>query len=120
MPSKTVSFVAREELVEWLEEKADHQMTTVSSTVQQILAEKYREDQESADASEEDSSEDQQEMEESGADAPDDPLERWDEHWYRPDSDTNEYAVRRPEGRALYHQSADGARNALQRVYGDS
>jgi len=120
MPSKTVSFVAREELVEWLEEKADHQMTTVSSTVQQILAEKYREEEESAEAPEEDSSEGQQEMEESGADAPDDPLERWGEHWYHPDSDTYEYAVRRPEERPLYHESADGARNALQRVYEES
>jgi len=120
MPSKTVSFVAREELAEWLEEKADRQMTTISSTVQQILADKYREEQENVGASEEDPSQAQQELGESGDDAPDDPLERWDEHWYHPNGDRYEYAVRRPEKQSLYHRTADGARNALQRVYGEN
>jgi hypothetical protein len=116
MPSKTVSFVAREELAEWLEEKADRQMTTVSSTVQQILADKYREEQENVGVSEEA----QQELDESGDGAPDDPLERWDEYWYHPNGDNYEYAVRRPEERPLYHKTAEGARNALERVYGES
>lgn len=39
---KTVSFVAREELAEWLESRADEEMKTVSSLVQDIVAAEYR------------------------------------------------------------------------------
>jgi hypothetical protein len=40
--SKTVSFVARDELAEWLESRADEQMKSVSSICQDIVAAEYR------------------------------------------------------------------------------
>jgi len=40
--SKTVSFVARDELAEWLESQADAEMKTVSSFVQDRVAAEYR------------------------------------------------------------------------------
>jgi hypothetical protein len=41
--TKTISFVASEELAEWLEEEAEKRMTTVSTTAQMLLAERYQE-----------------------------------------------------------------------------
>jgi hypothetical protein len=40
--SKTVSFVARDELAEWLESRADAEMKSISSVCQDIVAAEYR------------------------------------------------------------------------------
>jgi len=41
--SKTISFVASDELADFLSEESERRMTTVSSTAQMLLAEKARE-----------------------------------------------------------------------------
>lgn len=41
--SQTISFVASDELADFLEREAEKRMTTVSSTAQMLLAEKVRE-----------------------------------------------------------------------------
>ena len=46
-----------------------------------------------------------------------DPLDRFDRYWYRPDSDTYEYAVRTPEGGRRYLKTKSGAIAALERLY---
>lgn len=43
--SKTISFVATDELAEWIEGESHRRMTTVSSAAQQLLAETYRAEQ---------------------------------------------------------------------------
>lgn len=45
------------------------------------------------------------------------PLERHADRWYRPDSDTYEYAVRTPDGGRRYLKTRDGAVRALERYY---
>lgn len=40
--TKTVSFVARDELAEWLESRADEQMKSISAVCQDIVAAEYR------------------------------------------------------------------------------
>ena len=40
--SKTVSFVARDELAEWLESHADERMKSISAICQDIVAAEYR------------------------------------------------------------------------------
>lgn len=44
--SKTVSFVARDELAEWLEQRADERMKSISAVCQDIVAQEYRRQQE--------------------------------------------------------------------------
>ena len=46
-----------------------------------------------------------------------DPLERYADRWYRPDSQTYDYAVRTPEGGRRYLKTKDGAVRALERYY---
>jgi len=43
--SKTVSFVARDELAEWLESQADERMKSISAVCQDIVAAEYRRQQ---------------------------------------------------------------------------
>ena len=45
-------------------------------------------------------------------------LDRFDEYWYRPESDTYEYAVRTPDGGRRYLKTESGAAAALERFYG--
>lgn len=40
--SQTVSFVARDELAEWLEQRADDRMKSISAVCQDIVAAQYR------------------------------------------------------------------------------
>lgn len=40
--SKTVSFVARDELAEWLEQRAEDRMKSISAVCQDIVAAEYR------------------------------------------------------------------------------
>ncbi|MFC6864651.1 polyphosphate kinase 1 [Halomicroarcula sp. GCM10025817] len=44
-------------------------------------------------------------------------LDRFAEHWYVPDSDTYDYAVRTPDGDRKYLKTIDGAAAALERYY---
>lgn len=51
MAKKTISFVATEELAEWIEEESERRMTTVSSAAQQLLVERFRQEQRQAEPS---------------------------------------------------------------------
>lgn len=46
-----------------------------------------------------------------------DPLDRYADRWYRPDSRTYDYAVRTPDGGRRYLKTRDGAVRALERYY---
>jgi len=48
--SKTVSFVARDELAEWLEQRAEERMKSISAVCQDIVAAEYRRQQEAETA----------------------------------------------------------------------
>jgi len=48
--SKTVSFVARDELAEWLEQRADDRMKSISAVCQDIVAAEYRRQKEAETA----------------------------------------------------------------------
>lgn len=111
--SQTISFVASDELAEYLEEEAERRMTTVSSTAQMLLAEQITggETQEKTDSST---------RKEVGPDV----LERHPDAWYEPKSKQNDYAVRVPEdadiydaGKTRYFQTRQGAAQALKRWY---
>lgn len=43
--SETVSFVARDELAEWLEQRAEERMKSISAVCQDIVAAEYRREQ---------------------------------------------------------------------------
>ncbi|MEF8851861.1 MAG: polyphosphate kinase 1 [Haloarculaceae archaeon] len=47
-----------------------------------------------------------------------DPLDRFEERWYEPDSERYAYAVRMPDGDRRYFESRAGAADCLQRLYG--
>jgi hypothetical protein len=103
--SKTISFVASDELAEFLEEQAEQRMTTISSTAQMLLAEKAREmggvSGESKPASD---------PSEGGV------FDRFSEKWYRPDGKYS-YAVRLPSGNTKYYKTRHGAAKRLKRHY---
>lgn len=117
--SKTVSFVARDELAEWLESKADEEMKTTSSLVQDIVAAEYRREKADTDASD---------AGKRGGGVTD-PLEQspFTEHphaWYEPDTnDPDEIvAVRIPDSAHIsedrrYYKTYDGAAKAIRRWY---
>lgn len=44
--SKTVSFVVRDELAEWLEQRAEERMKSISAVCQDIVASEYRRERE--------------------------------------------------------------------------
>jgi hypothetical protein len=44
--SKTISFVAKDELAEWLEERAEERMKSISAVCQDIVAAEYRRERE--------------------------------------------------------------------------
>lgn len=96
--SKTVSFVARDELAEWLESKADEEMKTVSSLCQDIIAEEYRRGNQSEDRSET-------------------VFERYSDKWYRPDSKKHDFAVEDLDGDRRYYKTRRGAKNRLVELY---
>jgi len=108
--SKTVSFVARDELAEWLESRADAEMKTVSSVVQDVVAEKYR-DEEAGSGS----------VEEAGSAGFDDPLEKYPEVWYElEEKHQNNYAVEHPskDNSTKYYKTRDGAAKRVRTWYG--
>jgi len=124
MASKTISFVASDDLAEWLEEESDKRMTSMSSTVQQLLAEMYRER-----AREEEQSDIQSDGETETVDSDDEEqtvddednryeyeiLEEQSDKWYKPDSEQYQFAVRDVENR--YYKTEKGLANRLKRLY---
>lgn len=104
--SQTVSFVARDELAEWLKSRADEQMKSVSAVCQDIVAAEYRRQQ----AGKEEST--PAESEPDG-----DALDRHPDAWYRPDSDKGyQYAVRHPDGDGReYYKTRDGAASRIRK-----
>lgn len=117
--SKTISFVASDELAEFLEQESERRMTTISSTAQMLLAEKAREmggvgqpegDKPDSGGGDENS---------------DDALDRHPNVWYHPDSEKHEYAVRppgfrepgEPEESTKYYKTRDGAATRIRRWY---
>jgi hypothetical protein len=103
--SKTISFVASDELAEYLEREAQERMTTVSSTAQMLLAEKVREMGGVSEGSKTASG---------GSEG--DVFDRNPEKWYRPDGKYN-LAVRLPNGETKYYKTRDGAAKRLRRHY---
>jgi len=138
---KTISFVATDELAEWIEEESERRMTSVSSTAQQLLAERYhmdRTDEEPEDdelsGSEEGAPESKESegWEDDGADEGGDAdqgegegddlpeiFRKQSDKWYHPDSDRgHQYAVRTLSGNGpKYYKTVDGAANRLREEY---
>lgn len=98
---KTVSFVATQELADWLQEQSETRMTTVSSAAQQLLVEKYRE-----------------EKGERSVEGDQDVFERYAAHWEKPDSKKYDFRVDTPDGDRRYYKTRDGAAKALRGFYG--
>lgn len=130
--SKTISFVASDELAEYLEKEADRRMTTISSTAQQMLAEYVRMSDPSHSVETEGRKTDVERMQEirEGAldpaqdDGADDPFQRHPDKWYEPNSDKHDYAVDVPAdagiydaGETRYFKTRTGAAKALRRWY---
>lgn len=115
---KTISFVASDGLAEWIEEESERRMTSISSTAQQLLAEKYRDEHGAAPSSSRSS--EPSTPEEEGDEGGESVLDRHSEHWYRPDSDEGyKFAVRVP-GRDSnkYYKTQEGAEERLRKEYG--
>jgi hypothetical protein len=113
--TKTISFVASDELAEFLEAESEKRMTTISSTAQMLLAEKAREMGGVSDGAE-------TAKPASGGEG-DDVFGRNPDEWYKP-SGKYEYAVHIPEdsttadaGDTRYYKTRDGAAKALRRWY---
>lgn len=114
--SKTISFVATDKLAEWLEEESERRMTTISSTAQQLLAEKYREEQGEENSSTREVSESS--IEESREDDPEpDVFERHPDAWYEPASEKHDFAVYTQEGGRKYYKTRRGAAQRLKTEY---
>lgn len=111
MGRQTISFVATDELAEWLESESNSRMTTVSSVAQQLLVEKYREEQEEGAGASQGGS--------AGADDPEAVFEEYEDAWYTPDSDQFQYAVYDPDERRRYYKTASGAAEAIKRWHAD-
>jgi len=114
--SKTISFVASDELANYLEEESERRMTTVSSTAQMLLAEKVRElgDVDGETEATETASRARE----------NDVFDEYPDAWYHPKSDKNDYAVNVPTsadiydaGKTRYYQTRSGAAEALRRWY---
>ena len=113
--SKTISFVASDELAKYLEEESERRLTTVSSTAQMLLAEKVREMGDVSAESEVSNNDNDDAQAESI-------LEEYPMGGYEPDSDKYDFAVNVPEdadvsdsGDTRYYQTEDGAAEALRR-----
>ena len=121
MPSKTISFVAKDELVEWLEEESEKRMTSMSSTVQQLLAERYREEVRSRenggsgetalDETGKDTDERKSDQRESKYDY--EIIGNYEDKWYRPESEDSRYAVKVGE-RVHYYKTQGGLADRLE------
>lgn len=115
---KTISFVATDELAEWIEEESERRMTTVSSTAQQLLAEKYRSET-GGSSTDSDSTESATEEDGGSAGLPA-IFERHPDKWYRPDTEEgHEFAVRLSddEWSNRYYKTQDRAAERLKDEY---
>jgi predicted transcriptional regulator len=123
--SKTISFVASDELAEYLEREAEKRMTTVSSTAQMLLAEYARMQRTKPRDFPDDAKTDRERMEELGiTESEGDVFDRHPEQWYRPNSEKHDFAVEVPEdasnydaGKTRYYKTRSGAAEALRRWY---
>ena len=113
--SKTISFVASDELADFLEEESERRMTTVSSTAQLLLAEKVREMDGGRETAEGLNGSEPSE---------DDVFDRHPDAWYEPNSEKHNYAVYVPadagvhdEGKTRYYKTKHGAAKGLRRWY---
>jgi len=112
--SRTVSFRASEGLDEFLEQEAERRMTTKSTVAQMLLAERVRELQEERAGGGEAEQPESGQPDQSGSGLPN-VFDRHDDHWYRPDSEENEFAVRLPgDGETKYYKTQDGAAKRLR------
>lgn len=110
--SKTISFVASDQLAEFLEDEAERRMTTISSTAQMLLAEKVREMEGGGDGGESGWSEYK-----SGSEGSEGGIfDRHPDKWYRPDGE-HEYAVRQKDDRTKYYKTRNGAAKRLRMEY---
>lgn len=143
--SKTISFVASDELAEFLEKESDRRMTTISSTAQMLLAEHVRGLRDDRAAAESETNYDgSEEREESSNERSDPPkeevqeeeepepeeeetesgpvqqvFERHDEKWhYTREGSKNKVAVRMPDGELQYYLTERGAAARLAEEYG--
>jgi predicted transcriptional regulator len=106
--SKTVSFVARDELAEWLEQRAESEMKSISAVCQDIVAEEYKRQQ----------SDGTSKAEQNHSEAAGDALERNPDAWYRPNSAKHDFAVRSPDGdETKYYKTREGAVKRVLRWY---
>lgn len=115
--SKTVSFVARQELAEWLESEAEEQMKTKSSLVQEIVADEYRRQQGEETGKSPDMGGLPDELQQS-------PFTEHERAWYIPNTQEPDHvvAVRIPESAVAnedrrYYKTYSGAAKALRRWY---
>jgi len=124
MGKKTISFVATDKLADWLEEESEKRMTSVSSTVQQLLAEMYRCENvtETEETAQQDTSE-VVEMAEQPDEGGDSPFDAHPDGWYEPGGQYD-YAVYVPSdadiydaGQTRYYKTRHGAAEALRRWY---
>lgn len=111
MGRQTISFVATDELAEWLEKQSEKRMTTISSAAQQLLVEKYREEQERGAGASQGGS--------AGAEDLGPIFDEYEDAWYVPTSNQHDYAVYEPDGKRRYYKTKRGAREALERWYED-
>jgi len=115
--SKTISFVASDELAEWLESEANDRMMTVSSTAQILLAEHVQGCEETTETTETKPEESEQSHDVLQF------LERHSDVWKEmPPESASKYAVRVPEDSGLrsagsfrYMDSLDGVLRNLER-----
>lgn len=118
--SRTVSFRASEKLDEFLEQEAERRLTTKSTVVQMMVAERYRQLQderqdEPAVSEVKESETDRGEFADSGKPGI---FDRQSDHWYVPDSSKgNQYAVEAVDGRVHYYKTMNGAETRLRREY---
>mgnify|MGYP000005137181 CR=1 FL=1 len=112
--SKTVSFVARDELAEWLEQRAETEMKSISAVCQDIVAAEYRREMQenTSKAGDTKTDKDGQNQSETG-----DALDRHPDAWYRPSGKSN-FAVRDPEGGdTKYYKTRAGAEKRIRNWY---
>lgn len=121
MASKTISFVAKGDLVEWLEEESEKRMTSISSTVQQLLAEKYREEageREQQKITEVEDSESTEEKKKDDAKGKYDYeiIGEYEDEWYEPNSSENNFAVKDGD-ETYYYKTQRGLANRLEEMF---
>jgi len=116
--SKTVSFRASEELDEFLEQEAERRMTTKSTVAQMLLAERVRELKSERDGETGSSSESAQTEDDQLDQGLPEVFDQHSDHWYRPDSDKYQFAVRLPgHDETKYYKTQDHAATRLEKEY---